>query len=83
MKTIGVKYLCSCLSAEVEVQVPERKPNQDIVDWMERVLGNAIGADHRRRSPRCTRTTMTHCKIPMGDVDGPQAPGIGFKPRTN
>lgn len=82
-KYIKVKYLCSCIPFEVEVNVPERHDQQDIGDWVERILGTCIGMDHQRRSPRCTRTTMTHATIPVGNTDDPRPIKIGQNPKLN
>lgn len=62
---IRIRYKCKCLPAEVEIPVPARRgPAQDVVQWIEQVVGHAIKADHSQRSPSCAETTMEHVKIP-------------------
>jgi hypothetical protein len=73
VKTIEVLYSCPCFEGEAKVKVPERRDNQDVADWVGNTLGLFLTHDHKQRSPRCTRTTMAHVKIPMGLADGPQA----------
>jgi hypothetical protein len=62
--TITCKYSCRCGIRDAEVEVPART-TEEVVDWVERVLGAAIGADHMKRSPHCRATEMEHVKIPM------------------
>lgn len=65
-----VFYKCRCMKAEASVLVMERKPDEDVVAWMENKLGAAVGRDHRRRSPKCKMTKMEYAKVPMDKVSG-------------
>lgn len=73
-----ILYKCACMPAEAEVEVAERRENEDILDWMHHVQ-MAIGVDHRKRSPICMATTMEHCKIPVPE----NAPFLGGKPKLD
>lgn len=66
MRQIEVHYKCSCMPKEVSFWMQERQPGEDIADFMER-MGTAMGVDHIRRSPLCTRTKTEYAKVPMGD----------------
>ena len=72
-----VLYRCSCLTEDAKVEVPERRPAEDIVLWVEQVVGSRLGQDHTKRSPKCRETTMTYVKIPVDD--NPR--GVGFGPQ--
>lgn len=63
---IEIRYKCSCLSAEVSLNVPARRgPAHDVKAWMDDVVAVRISADHRKRSPTCPSTTMEFVKIPV------------------
>lgn len=52
------------MTSESVVHVPERHSADDIVYWVEQVVGQAISTDHRARSPLCQATKMEYAKIP-------------------
>ncbi len=65
-----VIYKCKCLTSEVEIDVPDRRPNTDILPWVEMVQA-CIGFDHSQLSPQCRRVEMEYMKLPMdGDQIG-------------
>ena len=66
-------YKCACFESERLVEIPDRVVGQDVLEFMEGAAV-AIGADHRRKSPRCREQTMEYAKIPF---DNPNA-GVGF-----
>jgi hypothetical protein len=61
---VEVRYKCACLKEEATVHVPERGRGDDVADWVGETVGQAIGADHRKRSPLCQATKMEYAKIP-------------------
>jgi hypothetical protein len=66
---VKVKYSCTlCGVHRVEVDVPART-NEDVVFWMQEVLGLAVSNDHRARSPLCESRTMSEVMIPLSGVD--------------
>lgn len=65
-----VHYKCGCLPEEVIVFVPDRKEDEEVVHWVETVLGRAIGVDHCSRSPLCAARKMDYVKIPLDPGDG-------------
>ncbi len=68
--TIPVKYSCAvCHLHRVEVAVPVREPEQDVVQWIEGCAVPALAADHRRRSPDCDTTEFSEVLIPMDGRD--------------
>lgn len=76
---ITCKYKCKCLDADVSVEVPERNPRQDVVEWVEQTMGVVIAKDHASRSPWCKSDTMEYVKIPAPD----NAPYIGGAPKMD
>lgn len=74
-----VLYRCKCMDGEAGVEVRNRIEGEDVVYWVEQVVGAAVGADHRSRSPMCPSSTMEYVKIPAPE----NAPFIGGKPRLD
>ncbi len=63
---IRCKYSCApCGLVDVEVDIPARREELDVVEWLERVLGHALAADHATRSPKCQAQKMERLMIPM------------------
>ncbi len=77
--SVAVRYQCRCMIAEVVVEVPYRGAGQDVVEWVEEVVGGAVTRDHAARSPLCTATATEYVKIPAPE----NAPYIGGRPVTN
>lgn len=71
-----ILYKCRCMKAEASIDVPDRQPDGDLLEWMELVT-HAIGVDHRGRSALCMATQMEYAKIPY---EGGQ---VGTKPTVN
>ena len=67
---MNVSYKCGCMDAEVTIAVPDRRDGQDIVDWMENVVGEALGRDHRARSPQCRSDKTEYVKIEIDQSSG-------------
>jgi hypothetical protein len=65
-----VIYKCSCMPDEVTIFAQDRKEDEEVVHWVEQVLGRAIGMDHCHRSPLCAQRTMDYVKIPIDQGDG-------------
>lgn len=74
---MNVIYKCGCMAEEATVWVPDRKDDQDVLDWVERTMGHALAADHRARSPQCRETKTEYVKIPVGEGDDAR---IGERP---
>ena len=75
METITVKYSCNlCGVTKAEVAVPVRHPGEDVVKWVEQIVGCNIKSDHTRRSPHCKATNVQNLMIPLNGremVGGP------------
>jgi hypothetical protein len=59
---------------EVGFQVRERDVTEDVIEFMNRVKID-LGADHRKRSPRCFLTKTEYCKIPIAEGQVGRAEG--------
>lgn len=76
-EAIQVKYSCvGCGVHRVTVTVPART-QEEVVEWVEKVMAQAISNDHSQRSPHCASRTMSEVMIPIGDKDGGEAAQIG------
>lgn len=65
-----VKYSCAhCGLDRVECNVRERTAGEDVVVWVRDILGHALKADHRRRSPLCQSNSAQDVMIPMTGTD--------------
>jgi hypothetical protein len=76
---ITIFYKCACMPAERSVDVPPRREDEDIIDWMETCVRLSIGLDHRKRSPLCRAAALEYAKIPAPE----NAPFIGGVPKTH
>lgn len=76
---IEVRYKCLCMDAERSVSVRPRTVLEDVVDWVDGVMRQAIAQDHRLHSPRCLSTTSEYVKIMVPE----NAPGIGEDPKMD
>jgi hypothetical protein len=72
-------YKCRCMSRDAEVEVRDRRDDEDIIEWMETAVSPALGAYHIRNHPMCRATKSEYVKIPMPE----NAPFIGGKPRMD
>lgn len=64
--TIGVLYSCHLCGIEnVEVAVRMRKPEEDVIKWMNGVVIVRLGLDHHSRSPHCRPDKLWDVKIPV------------------
>ena len=50
---------------EVEIDVPNRREGTNVADWVEKVVGSAIYADHQSIGNACKATHMEYVKLPM------------------
>lgn len=66
MRTVTVFYKCKCMKEEVSVEVEERGFQEDIEEFMHRLVWTLAG-DHTRRSPLCRATKMEYAKVPVTD----------------
>ena len=63
--TIQVLYTClPCGIIDAKVEVPART-TEDVITWVEKIMGPAIAEDHRKRSPNCCPATLSNVKIPV------------------
>jgi hypothetical protein len=66
---IKVRYTCNaCGISKREVEVLART-DEDVIVWVEQIMGRAIGCDHAAQSPFCKSTKMTSVEIPVNGVD--------------
>lgn len=66
--TVPVMYTChECGVKEREVAVRERRPQEDVVDWVHHAR-TLVGVDHSIVSRRCTSNEVD-LKIPMVNKD--------------
>lgn len=69
--TFAVLYTCDlCRTLDREVTVRERRPETDVLAWMNYVTA-LLRADHATISPDCRPQFLTNMKIPLsgGDSD--------------
>lgn len=68
--TIGCKYSCPlCGLTRIEVAVPIRAADVDVVAWMEGSLIVALSNDHRERSPHCHPDELRDIMVPTDGRD--------------
>lgn len=60
-----VTYKCRCMAEEDTIFVRDRRDDEDVVHWVEHVVGQALAEDHRRRSPACRSSKTEYIKIPV------------------
>jgi hypothetical protein len=72
LSMIEVRYKCACMEREGVTVLRERRPDEDIGDFMHRVQ-EAITSDHHMRSMLCQAVTMEYAKLPAPDS------GVGRK----
>jgi hypothetical protein len=73
-KMTAVRYKCRCMAEEVVFDMPARRFNEDIADFMER-MQKWLGEDHSQRSPFCRSATTEYVKLPV-----PEDRPIGSSP---
>lgn len=63
---ISIFYTCElCGLRDVDVRLPYRPSDMDVVVWMKEHVGVALSKDHAERSPHCLTTSLTNVKIPV------------------
>lgn len=73
-KQLELLYKCRCMTEEKSLYMRERKPDEDIINYMEDVQ-RKVGAEHKKLSPLCRATALEYLKLPVegeriGDVNG-------------
>ena len=64
--TITCQYSCEyCDLEKIDVDVPIRKLDQDVVDWVNNVAAQAMVDDHAKRSPFCRPQEFKQIMIPI------------------
>jgi hypothetical protein len=67
--TTKCKYSCSlCGIHRNEVEVKSRQ-NEEVTDWMDKVLISTLIADHEARSPGCHPDAFAQVMIPVTGTD--------------
>ena len=67
--TISVLYSChQCGLKKIAVAVPART-DEDVVVWVETIMGRRLAGDHAQRSPHCHPDTLDEVMIPMTGTD--------------
>ncbi len=74
-KMTTVMYKCSCMKDEAAFDMPARRFNEDIGDFMDRMT-KWLGEDHALRSPFCRATKTEYVKMPV-----PEGRAIGSSPQ--
>lgn len=74
-KMTTLHYKCTCMKEEVTFEMPARRFNEDVADFMERVQ-KWLGEDHSQRSPFCRATAVEYLKMPVPEDGRP----IGSSP---
>jgi len=73
--TITVLYSChGCGLSKVTCEVPART-TEEIVNWVQNVMGPALRVDHDSRSPNCT-SNLADVMIPISGADKIGGPAI-------
>lgn len=73
---IEVMYSCyECGIKKAKVNVPIRT-TEDVVFWVEQIVGHQIKADHLKRSPFCTATSVQDLMIPITGVNKIGGPSL-------
>ncbi len=63
---IKVLYSCNlCGVSKVVVECEERKPQEDVVEWMNTKVAPFLSRDHDQRSPECHISKLSEVYIPM------------------
>lgn len=57
-----------CGIVDQEVEVRARKPTEDVVTWMENIVGHTVKARHFLISPHCKATSVQNLKIPLDNT---------------
>lgn len=66
--TIRCLYSCHvCKLEKIAIDVPARGI-EDVREWMDMTVRH-VANDHRRRSPRCTATSLSDLMIPLAGSD--------------
>lgn len=74
---IVVRYSChACGIEKAEVVVRCRDADEDVVHWVEQVMGRALAADHRRRSPSCSSGFAQDVMIPIDGAEFIGGPAV-------
>ena len=73
---IVIKYSCyQCGLKKIDLAVPSRE-DEDVVFWVEHIVGQHIKDDHLKRSPKCQAKTVQDLMIP---VEGTEKVGGSVK----
>ena len=75
-QTIDVKYSCAaCGIHRISVKVQARQ-FENVIDWVEKTMAQAISDDHSQRSPHCISRTMSEVMIPMTGAEKVGGPAV-------
>lgn len=73
-RIVEVFYSCDgCGLEDRKVFVRPRQTGEDLLSYIEKEVGEAVGLDHGLRSPRCQSRRMRDLKIPMDER------GVGYE----
>lgn len=67
-------YKCTCMKEEISFEMPARRFNEDVTDFLERVR-KWLGDDHSQRSPFCRSEKVEYLKMAV-----PEGRPIGSSP---
>lgn len=73
---ITIKYSCdACGLRDTELSVPGRE-GEDIMEWMEKTVGQHIRKDHYVKSPSCDAESVQNLMIPITGAQKVGGPAI-------
>jgi hypothetical protein len=58
------------MSVEATVACADRRDDQDILEWVQNTMGQALLADHRKRSPWCRSNVTEYAKFEVDPAGG-------------
>jgi hypothetical protein len=76
-EAIQVKYSCAGCGLHRVVVTVAARTQEPVVEWVEKIMAQAISNDHSQRSPHCASRTMSEVMIPIEGNDGSEAAQVG------
>lgn len=66
-RLVELLYKCACMEQERAFYVRERRQDEDIGAFLEKIVQPALTNNHRSRSPLCAAKTLEYLKMPIED----------------
>ena len=67
---MNVTYKCRCMAKEIEIAVPDRKDDEDVIHWVGVTVWTALFEDHKERSPLCLAEKVEYAMFEVGQGEG-------------